>query len=129
MLTDSDDEDSDDDKDPSEIPPYDPAQQPRPKLPMYHAGFQQAEDDIQAVLRVFVDYLRATEIRGVAGEEATYLWNEIIKNRTISYQTEIRIAVTGDTGSGKSALVNSLLGEDLSLEVTLPHMNETRRSY
>jgi GTPase SAR1 family protein len=73
-----------------------------------------------------MDFLKAAKNRGVAGEEATYLWNEILKSRNISYQPEIRIAVTGDTGSGKSAFTNSLLGEDLTLEVTLP---QNRKAY
>ncbi|KAH8642028.1 hypothetical protein IG631_04969 [Alternaria alternata] len=111
-----DDEDSDDEKDPSQVPPYDPAQQRRPKLPMYHPGFKQAEEDTQAVLQVFLDFLKAAENRGVSGEEATYLWNKILKNRNILYQEEIRIAVTGDTGTGKSATTNALLGEDLTPE-------------
>ncbi|RYN25087.1 hypothetical protein AA0117_g5211 [Alternaria alternata] len=115
-FSDSDDEDSDDEKDPSQVPPYDPAQQRRPKLPMYHPGFKQAEEDTQAVLQVFLDFLKAAKNRGVSSEEATYLWNEILKNRNILYQKEIRIAVTGDTGTGKSATTNALLGEDLTPE-------------
>ncbi|CAN9258894.1 unnamed protein product [Alternaria alternata] len=115
-FSDSDDEDSDDEKDPSQVPSYDPAQQRRPKLPMYHPGFKQAEEDTQAVLQVFLDFLKAAENRGVSGEEATYLCNEILKNRNILYQEEIRIAVTGDTGTGKSATTNALLGEDLTPE-------------
>jgi ATPase subunit of ABC transporter with duplicated ATPase domains len=118
-FSDSDDEDSDDEKDPSQVPPYDPAQQRRPKLQMYHPGFKQAEEDTQAVLQVFLDFLKAAKNRGVSGEEATYLWNEILKNRNILYQKEIRIAVTGDTGTGKSATTNALLGEDLTPEVSL----------
>lgn len=118
-FSDSDDEDSDDEKDPSQVPPYDPAQQRRPKLPMYHPGFKQAEEDTQAVLQVFLDFLKAAKNRGVSSEEATYLWNEILKNRNILYQKEIRIAVTGDTGTGKSATTNALLGEDLTPEVSL----------
>ena len=118
-FSDSDDEDSDDERDPSQVPPYDPAQQRRPKLPMYHPGFKQAEEDTQAILQVFLDFLKAAKNRGVSGEEATYLWNEILKNRNILYQKEIRIAVTGDTGTGKSATTNALLGEDLTPEVSL----------
>ena len=118
-FSDSDDEDSDDERDPSQVPPYDPAQQRRPKLPMYHPGFKQAEEDTQAVLQVFLDFLKAAKNRGVSSEEATYLWNEILKNRNILYQKEIRIAVTGDTGTGKSATTNALLGEDLTPEVSL----------
>ena len=118
-FSDSDDEDSDDERDPSQVPPYDPAQQRRPKLPTYHPGFKQAEEDTQAVLQVFLDFLKAAKNRGVSSEEATYLWNEILKNRNILYQKEIRIAVTGDTGTGKSATTNALLGEDLTPEVSL----------
>ena len=118
-FSDSDDEDSDDERDPSQVPPYDPAQQRRPKLPMYHPGFKQAEEDTQAVLQVFLDFLKAAKNRGVSSEEATYLWNEILKNRNILYQKEIRIAVTGDTGTGKSATTKALLGEDLTPEVSL----------
>jgi predicted GTPase len=86
---------------------------------MYHPGFKQAEEDTQAVLQVFLDFLKAAKNRGVSGEEATYLWNEILKNRNILYQKEIQIAVTGDTGTGKSATTNALLGEDLTPEVSL----------
>ncbi|KNG49840.1 gtpase domain-containing protein [Stemphylium lycopersici] len=116
ILSDSEDEDSDNEQDPAEVAPYDPTQQRRPKLPIYHPGFQQAEEDAQKILRVFMDFLKVAKNRGVGGEEATYLWNQIIDNRDILYQDEIRIAVTGDTGSGKSATTNALLGEDLTPE-------------
>lgn len=119
ILSDSEDEDSDNEQDPAEVAPYDPTQQRRPKLPIYHPGFQQAEEDAQKILRVFMDFLKVAKNRGVGGEEATYLWNQIIDNRDILYQDEIRIAVTGDTGSGKSATTNALLGEDLTPEVIM----------
>ena len=89
---------------------------------MYHPGFKQAEEDTQAILQVFLDFLKAAKNRGVSGEEATYLWNEIFKNRNILYEKEIRIAVTGDTATGKSATTNALLGEDLTPEVSLLHI-------
>ncbi|RMZ67660.1 Dynamin GTPase domain [Pyrenophora seminiperda CCB06] len=112
----SDSDDSDDEEDTTEVPPYDLTQQRRPKLPIYHPGFARAEQDVQAVLQVFIDFLKAAKNRGVTGEEATYLWNLILKSRKILYQSEIRIAITGDTGSGKSATTNALLGEDLTPE-------------
>jgi len=119
-LSDSDDDESDDGKDTSEVPPYDPSHQRRPKLPIYHPGFQRAEQDVQDVLKVFIDFLKAAAGRGIATDDATYLWNKVIESGEILYQTEIRIAITGDTGSGKSATTNSLLGEDLTPEVSMP---------
>jgi len=119
-LSDSDDDESDDGKDTCEVPPYDPTHQSRPKLPIYHPGFQRAEQDVQAILKVFVDFLKASAGHGVATEEATYLWNKIIEDREILDQNEICIAITGNTGSGKSATTNALLGEDLTPQVSTP---------
>jgi predicted GTPase len=40
--------------------------------------------------------------------------------KTIPYQEAIRLAVAGDTGSGKSALLNAVLGvPNLNIEVGL----------
>ena len=117
-MTDSDD-DSDDEKDASEVPPFDPAQRRRPKLPLYHPGFQQAEKDVKSILRVFKDFLNDAANSGAGGEEAEYLQKQIFKNRNIAYQEEIRFAVTGDTGSGKSATTNALLGDDLTPEASI----------
>ena len=104
------DTDSDDGGD---VAPFDLGQQQRPKLPIYHPAFQQSEKDIQSILQVFADFL-AQEHRN---DEANYLFNQLNKERLIRYETETRLAVTGDTGSGKSATINALLGEDLTPEV------------
>ncbi|EUC43750.1 hypothetical protein COCMIDRAFT_6845 [Bipolaris oryzae ATCC 44560] len=109
------DEDSDDEKD-TAVPPLDLTQQRRPKLPIYHPGFQRSEKDVQNILRVFKDFLEAAANQGIGGEEAICLHSQAVKNSIISYQEEIRFAVTGDTGSGKSATTNALLGDDLTPE-------------
>lgn len=119
ILTDSEDNDSDDEKDASEVPPFDPAQQRRPKLPLYHPGFQQTEKDVQSILDVFIKFLSIAKKSGAGGKEPKYLRNQALENRNISYQEEIRFAVTGDTGSGKSATTNALLGEDLTPEASI----------
>ena len=99
------------------MPPFDPAQRRRPKLPLYHPGFQQAEKDVKSILDIFKDFLNDAANSGAGGEEAEYLQKQVFKNRNIAYQEEIRFAVTGDTGSGKSATTNALLGDDLTPEV------------
>ncbi|EUC34221.1 hypothetical protein COCCADRAFT_4365 [Bipolaris zeicola 26-R-13] len=117
IWTDSDDDDGDsnDERD-TAVPPLDLTQQRRPKLPIYHPGFQQSEKDVRSILRVFKDFLGAAADQGIGGEEAAYLHSQAVKNCIISYQEEIRFAVTGDTGSGKSATTNALLGDDLTPE-------------
>lgn len=92
--------------------PYDPAKQEPPKLPIYHPGFALTEKLGKEILSAFLDFLKAANLRGIADSEANFLWNEILKKRVIEYQAEIRIAITGDTGSGKSATTNSFLGVD-----------------
>jgi ABC-type multidrug transport system fused ATPase/permease subunit len=87
---DSDDDSEDDGGD--RVPPYDPNEQDRPKLPIYHPGFALTEDLAQNISRTFIDYI-------------TTSMNEGYK-------------VAGDTGAGKSALLNAILGVvNLNIEV------------
>lgn len=107
---------SDDEED--EIPPHDPDSQVRPRLPIYHPGFKLTEDISQRVLETFVRFIAKSVQEGYKDKEAIHLRKDIIEKKTIKYQDAVRLAVAGDTGVGKSALLNALLGVlNLTIEV------------
>lgn len=63
-------------------------------------------------------FITSTIQGGYKDAEAQHLRNEIISKKEIDYQDAVRLAVAGDTGVGKSALLNALLGVlNLTIEV------------
>jgi ABC-type glutathione transport system ATPase component len=109
---------SDSDDEEERVPPHDPNKQDRPKLPIYHPGFKLTENVTQDILRVFISYITAAMQDGYSDKEAEHLRNEVVRSKTIKYQTAMKLAVAGDTGAGKSALLNSILGViNLNIEV------------
>jgi hypothetical protein len=117
----SDDEDEAvNDEDDDEVPPFDPNSQERPKLPIYHPGFKLTEELALGTLQVFADFLKVTRANGYHDEEAAHLWNEIMRSIKIPYRDAVKLAVAGETGAGKSALLNALLGVlNLTIEVRI----------
>lgn len=114
----SDDSGSDSDEEEDQVPPHDPDSQIRPKLPIYHPGFQLTEDITQKVLSTFSQFIVSSVRKGYKDAEAQRLREQIIKKKDIKYQDAVRLAVAGDTGVGKSALLNALLGVlNLTIEV------------
>jgi hypothetical protein len=110
--SDSDSDDDDDVDDADMVAPYDPAKQPRPKLPIYHPGFEATEQLSKEVLQIVVAFLQAARDSGYKDKEVNSLWNEVLKAKKPPGEPVVRIAITGDTGTGKSATLNSLLGVD-----------------
>ncbi|KAI4944142.1 hypothetical protein J4E91_008997 [Alternaria rosae] len=106
--SDRDDDDSDDSDD--RVPAYDPDQQNRPKLPLYHPGFKLTESTATNILSTIVQYITKSIRSGYDDAEATHLRKEVLRNNKIPYQEVVRMSVAGDTGAGKSALLNALLG-------------------
>lgn len=109
---------SDDDDEPDQVPAYDPNEQERPKLPIYHPGFRLTEQIAEILVKTFIKFINACMANGYDDDEAKHLRNEAIKYKTIPYQEAIHLAVAGDTGAGKSALLNAVLGVlNLNIEV------------
>jgi predicted GTPase len=81
-------------------------------LPIYHPAFAYTEELTQAVLQVLIDYLKAWLEGEYKDKEVKTLWDKTLKARKPPGNLPVRIAITGDTGSGKSATLNSLLGVD-----------------
>jgi hypothetical protein len=118
MDSDSSDYDDEADEDgEDEVAPLDPHSQKRPKLPIYHPGFKLTEELTLGTLSNFVEFIRQAG-KGYSDEELTHLWNEVMRSKTIPYQGAVKLAVAGDTGAGKSALLNAILGVlNLTIEV------------
>jgi hypothetical protein len=115
--SDVDDDDTDDGDD--RVPAYDPEGQDRPKLPIYHPGFKLTESIATNILSTFTQYITKSIRDGYRDAEATHLRDEIVRKNKIPYQESVQMAVAGDTGAGKPALLNALLGVvNLNIEVS-----------
>lgn len=120
-IEDASSSDSDDD-DGDRVPPYDPNVQERPKLPVYHPRFALTEELVLNVLRTFINYIMPCINSGYDDDEAKHLLEEVKRYKTFKYQDAVRLAVAGDTGVGKSALLNAVLGKmNLTIEVHSNH--------
>ena len=122
-IEDGSDSDLDDDETDDEddcVPPYDPDQQKRPKLPLYHPGFQLTQKMAQGILSTLNQYITKSIRNGYTDAEATHLREELVRNNTVPYQEILRICLAGMSGAGKSALLNALMGVvNLNVEACL----------
>jgi energy-coupling factor transporter ATP-binding protein EcfA2 len=98
------------------VPAYNPQSQPRPRLPITCPAFSLIEDDIKQIISVFKSMIKASQY---LDDEAKHLFTEIVAHSTIPYEEVVRIGLIGDSGAGKSSLINSILGfPNLTLEVS-----------
>jgi hypothetical protein len=113
-----DDGQADDDDREDEVPPLDPHSQKRPRLPIYHPGFKLTEKLALGTLSIFAAFIKQAKKNGYEDDELSYLSKQIEGSSTIPYQDAVKLAVSGDTGAGKSALLNAILGvPNLTIEV------------
>jgi hypothetical protein len=113
-----DDDESDSEDGEEEVSALDPNSQQRPKLPIYHPGFRLTEKLTMGILSNFLDFFEQAEKYGYRDEEMPYLKKKVEYSKTIPYQGAVKLAVAGDTGAGKSALLNAVLGVlNLTIEV------------
>jgi len=115
--SDLDDDDSDDGDD--RVPAYDPDQQNRPKLPLYHPGFELTESTATNILETIIQFITDSIEAGLEDEEATHLRAELQRKSKVPAQEIVRICLSGTSGAGKSALLNALLAVvNLNVEVS-----------
>lgn len=91
-----------------------------PDFRFYHPGFVLTENGTMNILRTFIDYINTSVKNGYQDNETKHLRAEVQRSKTINYQDAVRLAMAGDTGVGKSALLNAILGViNLNIEVHL----------
>lgn len=112
-FNDDDDDDEEDDVDTV----HDPATETLPRLPIYHPAYKLVEKAVPAALNVLSDFILDN---GYIDLEVQHLLDEIKALLKIPYGQAVRLGLVGDTGVGKSAVLNGLLGiPNLTAEVSL----------
>lgn len=109
MDSDSDSDDDDDDEDADNVAPYDPAKQARPKLPII-LDFKPQKSCPMRYCKLWSHFSKLQEKIGYRDMEIDSLWIAVVKAKKPPGEPVVRIAITGDTGTGNSATLNSLLG-------------------
>lgn len=110
MENDSDEEEdeSDDDDEEDDVPPHDIRSEGVPRLPIYDPSFKKAEQLSIEINRTFQTFLESSPYED---KEKDWMLKEL---KDIEYppfkDARVRIGFIGDSGVGKSSLLNSLLG-------------------
>lgn len=98
---------------------YNLDQQNRPKLPLYHLGFELTESTATNILETIIQFITDSIEAGLEDEEATHLRAELQRKSKVPAQEIVRICLSGTSGAGKSALLNALLAVvNLNVEVS-----------
>jgi len=113
MGTDLHEEDDGDDED---LPQkHDPSSKALPRLPIYHPAFKLVEQAVPVMIRVFHESI---DKHGYRDSQIKHILEQVKPKLKISYGQALRLRMVGDTGAGKSAALNLILGiPNLTVEV------------
>ncbi|GME47841.1 uncharacterized protein LTHEOB_11957 [Neofusicoccum parvum] len=88
---------------------YDPRAEPSPNTAVHHKSFSTAE---RIAREIPFQILQIISEAGFADEDVVFLREGAENTLRISYPKSVKIGLRGDSGTGKSSLVNSILGYD-----------------
>ncbi|KAL1616898.1 hypothetical protein SLS54_008102 [Diplodia seriata] len=89
------------------VKPYNPAKEALPKKEVNHKAFAEAEE---AAIGIPMEILAIIDEQECANEDIAYIKNLAKDAKSPKYPNGVKIGLRGDSGTGKSSIINSLLG-------------------
>ncbi|KAL1640220.1 hypothetical protein SLS58_007171 [Diplodia intermedia] len=89
------------------VKPYNPAKEALPKKEVNHKAFAEAEE---AAIGIPMEILAIIDEQECANEDIVYIKNLAKDAKSPTYPNGVKVGLRGDSGTGKSSIINSLLG-------------------
>ncbi|CAK3865599.1 Hypothetical predicted protein [Lecanosticta acicola] len=98
--------------------PYNDGEEGYPPLPVYHPSFKKTENMVIETCDVMLETIRDLKERGFQDDKIDKFADSLNECRFLEkkYPPPKRIGFLGDMGAGKSSLINSLLGVNVTKE-------------
>ncbi|KAL0253313.1 hypothetical protein SLS55_010286 [Diplodia seriata] len=90
------------------VKPYNPAKEPLPKKEVNHPSFNEAE---KAAKSIPAEIIAIIDQQECSNEDVDYIRDLAKGALTPKYPEGVKIGLRGDSGTGKSSIINSLLGK------------------
>jgi ribosome biogenesis GTPase A len=91
-----------------EVPPYEPTQEHMPEHAIYSPQFQEAK---QIAIAIFDPFRATIEVSDYRDPVIDALLEKINNCRDFERRADVTVGLSGDSGVGKSSLLNSILSE------------------